>query len=314
MTYSVIDIGTNTILLLVASRLSEGINSHNGQNFAVLHDEHNIARLGAGITKTNQISSQAFSRAEQFLLRYKFLSQQFGCNKIIAVATSAVRSAENQHEFIQEMKHRTGIDISVISGVEEAELTYLGAVNSLNPPSGSHNIVIDIGGGSTEIIHGYGETIVQKVSIEIGAVRLKELFYNEQPVEKKVLNEIRDYLSSAFDIAIELPINAHLIGVAGTVTSLGEIALGTNKNIPQQIHGKVVELAVINSLSFMLNLFDLNQIKSIPQVNPLRADLLPAGAMILENFMLKFKLPQITVSTAGLRYGLMQRLMKSELN
>ena len=298
MVHSVIDIGTNTILLLIAQKSYDS-------DFNVLHDEHNISRLGSGIVKKGEISKDAFDRVENFLKRYIFLSEQFNVDKIISVGTSGLRSATNRNQFLIEMKNRTGLDISILSGLEEAEGSYIGGLYDLNVKE-DYRVLIDIGGGSTEVVYGFGNKIIDKISIEIGAVKIKEKFYIEQPIDKKVIDQARYFIREKFSEIFDIPGNPTFVGVAGTVTTLGEMEHTTNKNIPKEVNGKILTIENVRNLSFILNLLDINRIKKIPQVNPERADLLPAGSLILEEYMNKFEINELVVSTSGLRYGVMK--------
>ena len=181
MRVAALDIGTNTVLLLIADV--------DGAKFHVVRDDHAIARLGEGVDRTHRISEAAYERFISILREHQKTIAHYQCDRVIAAATSAMRDAENRDEIIERTKHDTGIKIEILSGNEEARLTYRGAVAQTSPqrmighalPSPWKGegvvVVVDIGGGSTEISLGNGSEFESGVSLDIGAVRITERFF-----------------------------------------------------------------------------------------------------------------------------------------
>ncbi|KXK57172.1 MAG: exopolyphosphatase [Chlorobi bacterium OLB7] len=175
MILSTIDIGTNTILMVTAQ-------ANPGGAIQILGDEHAIARLGKGVDASRTILPETFGRVADFLLRYRQIAEWHHADRIVAFGTSALRDARNQQQFIAEMAERTGITIQVLSGQEEAQWTYRGALFGLAvAPTPSPIAVLDIGGGSTEIAVGDGTSLQHSISLDIGAVRLAERCFSGLP-------------------------------------------------------------------------------------------------------------------------------------
>ena len=298
MIFSTIDIGTNTILMLTL-RLENG-------EATVLGDEHEIARLGKGVDADRVIMPETFDRVAGYLLRYRAIAERLGAERIIAFGTSALRDARNRDEFIAAMRERTGIAIEILSGDEEAELTYRGALFGMKLGDGAYG-VIDIGGGSTEIAHGDRLRPRGGASIDIGAVRITERFLPALPPLPDQIDAARDYVRHALAEAPSLPPGTTMVGVAGTVTTLGAIAVGLERFDAEELDGSVLTREDVGRITSDLLGMSVEEIRAIPQVHPDRADVLPAGAIILDEIMAHYPLPRIIVSTRGVRYGAAMR-------
>jgi exopolyphosphatase/guanosine-5'-triphosphate,3'-diphosphate pyrophosphatase len=298
MRLTAIDIGTNTILMLIADFSPDG-------RLTVLRDEHAIARLGKGVDEHRAITPDTFERTFGFLRSYRDLSDQLHSEKIIACGTSALRDASNRQEFIRSMKERLGFEITVFSGDEEAELTYLGAVSEfLRPGEEQYFGVLDIGGGSTELVLGTGKTVERKQSLEVGSVRLTERVLKSSPPSSlamsQALNEIRAQVTSCSS----LPSHTRLIGVAGTLTTLAAMDLQLPAYDPKRVSGHQLSMDTIQRIFNHLGIKTVDEILAYPQVLPGRADVLLAGILILVEVMKRLNAERITVSDRGLRYGI----------
>lgn len=299
MVFSTIDIGTNTILMVTLAIGPDG-------TIEVLGDEHAIARLGRGVDATRTILPETFNRLEQFLLRYRSISQSLGAERIMAFGTSALRDARNREQFIQAMYERTGIRIELLSGKEEAELTYRGALFGF-PSDARRQAVIDIGGGSTEIAVGTRQQLEQSISIDIGAVRITERFLTKLPATSEQIEAARTYARDELQKGFELPPDAELIGVAGTVTTLGAIIARHPSFDAEELNGLRMNSTEIGEITRNLLRMPIEQIMDLNGVHPDRADILPGGALILDEFLRLRDIPIITVSTRGVRYGVALR-------
>jgi exopolyphosphatase/guanosine-5'-triphosphate,3'-diphosphate pyrophosphatase len=291
-----IDLGTNTFLLLISE--------YNDKLIPIL-DEQRIPRIGKDIDSKKNIYNDAFCRALEVLDEYKNICKKYKVDKIVAVGTSAIRDAKNKNEFIEFIKTHTNIEVEVLLGEEEALFTYIGGISSLGLDINNKFSVIDIGGGSTEIVIGEGRNIYQKVSLNIGSVRMRERYLlNDPPLEsevKKMDEYINEEISKLQNIDLN---NSCLIGVAGTVTTLAMIDLGEKIIKPEKVNGYKLSLSKIKSILNKLKHSTHEEIKSVFHIPEGRADVIFAGVSILVNFMSKFKIDSITTSVGGLRYGI----------
>ncbi len=272
-----------------------------------VRDEQRIPRLGEGVDKDKKINSDAFARVLEVLKEYKDISESLHSEKIIACGTSALRDTVNRERLIEFIKKETGIAVEVLSGEGEAVWTYLGAISGL-PDDFDKVAVIDIGGGSTEISVGDRNTIHNRISLNLGSVRITERFLRHfPPLAQEITSatkSIRDELEKlpAFDLQ-----GVTLIGVAGTVTTLAAIA----QNLPtfdlEKIGGYVLTYEVVGNLLQKLCSMALEEIQRIPSMAPGREDVITAGTLILLEFMEFASLKTVVASGRGVRYGLALR-------
>lgn len=303
MRISCIDIGTNTILLLIVEAKGEKIAE-------VLHDEQVIARLGKGVDEHRIINGETANRVAEFLFSYRDTSHKYRSEKIIAVGTSALRDASNKREFCNEMLQRTGIDIEILTGVDEAEWTYRGALGDVSPRVQNFT-VLDIGGGSTEIISGTSKAVSQKVSLDIGCVRLTERFLRTSPPTPREISECRSFIRSSL-LAVDLTQakSSHVIGVAGTLTTLATIHLHLTHYDPSRVEGCALNRKVVGRIFDQLKRKTHEEMMRVPQISPGREDILVAGMIILQEFLEAANLSEITASDRGLRYGIILRELR----
>jgi exopolyphosphatase / guanosine-5'-triphosphate,3'-diphosphate pyrophosphatase len=303
-----IDIGTNTILMLVADV---------GRNDAltVVRDEHIIARLGKGVDEYGHIQKETFQRVQEILSRLKDIANTDEVHYIAAYGTSAFRDAANRQEFIDFIKERLSLDIKILSGQEEAEMTYQGAVSEYlsDSPSGEY-AVLDIGGGSTELVTGTGSNVSSAVSIDIGCVRLTERILKSSPPTNIDLENATLFIQDQLRHILPLSSKTKLIGVAGTVTTLAALDLHLKAFNRALINRHALTKETVERIFQELRPLTLDQIRSYPQIHPSRADILLAGILILREALQKTDISQIIVSDRGLRYGTLLQSAHSLLN
>ncbi|MBM4324839.1 MAG: Ppx/GppA family phosphatase [Deltaproteobacteria bacterium] len=293
-----IDIGTNTILLLIAEVRRGKLNT--------LLDRETIVQLGEGVHKTGVLSEGAMQRGFQTLKEYLKQCREIGVEKIFAAGTSALREAKNSDLFLQRVKENYGLSIDVISGEEEAWLSFLAVAKDLNDRERSF-LVVDVGGGSTELIHGKDNEILQWTSLPLGIVRFSERFLLSDPVKeaewKVMAEEIRKQLSR-FSFPRE-PLS--MISIGGTGTALASVELGLEKFIAEKIHRFVLTREALRDQLALYRSKTFEERKKIKGLPPSRADVILAGGTILYLIMEASECSSCMVSTHGVRYGLLYK-------
>ena len=292
---AVVDIGSNSTRLLVAD-----------VNGAVREIERRttVTRLGRGVDLSGQLSSEAIEAVCEAVAGYVSIYEEMGAETVTAIATSAVRDASNGSAFIAELRERFALDATVLDGEREARLTYRGATAE-NPPSGTE-LVIDIGGGSTELVAGSGSDVLFHTSLQAGVVRHTERRLPSDPPTAAELEalagDVRGLLENALTGAEDLDVEDG-IAVAGTPTSLAAIDLGLEKYDPARVHGHVIELAKIQRMLSTLASLPLAQRREVTGLHPDRAPSIVAGVVILVEAMRAFGLESIRVSEHDILHG-----------
>ncbi len=293
MKVAALDLGTNTFLCLLA----EG----DSGKFIVHKDLVEVVRLGQEIDKNKSFHPEALSRARRCLAQFKKEIDAFGPDKILAVATSAARDAKNGSELFK-IGEDLGIPIEIIEGQKEAEISFQGALVGFNTEN-KKVAVLDIGGGSTEIISGKNGKIDFAKSLDIGGVRLTEKFISIQPVSDQERNGLKKYIQAQLEEFKKLSGfsgEGELFAVAGTPTSLAALEIGAF--VPEKIDGFKFN---ISSLEKWLKIFTQTSVEEKKEKYNLggRADIIFVGTTILLEFMKYFNFKSVTVSTKGVRYG-----------
>lgn len=294
-----IDIGSNTVLMLISEVDLEM------KNFRPVKNYYRIPRLGKGLSRDQNISEEKIVELISILDKFKNEAEKFGCENIICVATNAMRVAKNKDEIIARVFESNSIKINIISGEEEASLSFLGATSSLNT---SKYFVIDIGGGSTELILGTKKGIEIKKSFPIGVVSFFEKFVKEFPLGSDVVKEIKNEIYTQLkSFPLDDLTNYLAISIAGTPTTLTAIKNNLTDFDEEKIEGEILNLTEIEKLILTLqNLSPHEILERYSNVVKGREDLILIGAVILATIMERFKLVQTIVSTKGIRYGLVE--------
>jgi exopolyphosphatase / guanosine-5'-triphosphate,3'-diphosphate pyrophosphatase len=302
-----IDVGTNTILCLIADIRETG-------RFRVLDDMAEIARLGQGVDQTGLIGAGGEQRAIEILTRYRDRCNDLGVAEITAVGTSALREAKNSDQVRARIRDALGIDIRVISGAEEAGYSFLAVQRGLSL-LGHELLVIDIGGGSTEFILGNDTGVTRAVSIDIGSVRLTERYLHSDPVSTEEVAAMgfaaEAHLAGIADEIAAKTGSTTLVGIAGTFTTLAAIERKLVRYFHSQVHGSVLTLTEVKRQVAMLQERSIAERKQIVGLEPKRADVIFAGAYLIERIMDRFGARQVVVSDQGVRYGLLHAAANS---
>jgi len=292
-----IDIGTNTVLLLIAV-----VNKARNE-IKTLKNFYSIPRIGKGLLPDNEIPEENIQRLLDSLRQYKEIITEFQCKKIIITGTKALRSAENSDDIIKRVRKELNFNIQIISGEEEAELSFLGSTSEGH--TGIKNLVIDIGGGSTEIIYGHCNKIEFKKSFDVGVVSLTEEFLKHDPPLQSEILKLESIIKEKLNELQKIKFQADVaIAIAGTPTTLVCMKMNLKEYDEDKIEGSYLSSEEIKGLIEKLSPLSTNQIKSnYSSVVEGREDLILTGAIILLGIMELLVIKKVKVSSKGNRYG-----------
>lgn len=297
-----IDLGTNSTRMLVVD--------DKGRPMMRLM---RITRLGEGVDATGRLSEQAMERTIAVLSSFREQIDDLGVVRARATATSAARDADNQGEFARRVTAVLGTAPEVLEGAEEARLTYLGATTGLDPAEGPY-LVIDVGGGSTELVGGSSPGS-DAVSLEMGCVRVTERFFTNDPPLAAELDLARNYVRDLVGRAVEahprLGGAAMLIGVAGTVSALARLEQGLVEYDRERIHHARLSLAAIESQLDKLAVVSVEVRRSWPALETERAGVIVGGTVVLAEAMAVLGFAALTVSESDLLDGVAAELVQS---
>jgi exopolyphosphatase/guanosine-5'-triphosphate,3'-diphosphate pyrophosphatase len=299
-----VDLGTNSIRLLVA-RFVEG-----EPDFHELARAMVITRIGQGVDRTGSIGPQALRRTVAVLDRYCRRAKALGADRIHLVATSAVRDAANRDELADAVEQLTGEPMEVVSGEQEAELSFLGATRGLDAPT--PYLVLDIGGGSTEFVVGDGAPVA--VSAQIGSVRLTERYVHADPPSFEELEKVDLAITSVLhQVEDRIPVHdaRTLVAVAGTATTVQGIALGLPEYDAEVLHRSVLSRTDAERTFRLLSDMTTEERRAIPVMAPGREDVIPAGAAILVAVMQRWGFETAIVSETDILDGIAYRMVEA---
>jgi exopolyphosphatase/guanosine-5'-triphosphate,3'-diphosphate pyrophosphatase len=299
MKIAAIDVGTNTVLLLLAEAQPDG------SLIPLLHAQR-FPRLGTGIDAQGTISPDAIARLIEVLTEYRILLAPHRPDSVVVCGTSAVREALNQAALIRRVRTETGFTLEVLSGEDEARWTFRGALSGLREIERA--TVVDIGGGSTEIITGAPDRIERSISLQTGSVRLKERHLLHDPPTHPELEAAITDTEEALALASSFPSEGStLVGVAGTATSLALLARGAKEFDLRAVSGYHMPYFTVDHLFRTLRSMPSAMILELSSVMEGRADVITAGALILRELMAHLGFSEVVVSERGVRYGLVLR-------
>ena len=292
----VIDIGSNSVRLVIAEICESNA-------FRIVHEVKEGARLAKEITEEGNLNKERVDVAIETLKLFKDVCDGFEVNNTIAVATAAVRSAKNQSEFLRRAKEEAGIEIRVLSGVEEAYYDYFGIINSMNITDA---VIMDIGGASTEIIWVKDRNFKEALSLPFGAITISDKFNLSDECDKEKQRKMLEFIIDAFDGIPWLKeiSNLPLIGVGGTIRNLGKIDR-KKRDYPLEItHNYPIESKDVLEISDLIKDMNLKQRKKVKGLSKERADIF-LGALSEVECLIKYcECPKLIVSGSGVREGL----------
>jgi exopolyphosphatase / guanosine-5'-triphosphate,3'-diphosphate pyrophosphatase len=288
--------GTNSTRLLVADVADSSVTE--------LKRESRVTRMGRGVDLTGQLATEAMDEACDAVGDYIAAYEDLGAERVTAIATSAVRDASNAGAFVAELRERFALDSKILSGREEAWLIYRGA--SFDRPADSNSLVVDIGGGSTELVVGAGADLGFHASLPCGTVRHTERYLTTDPPGAAELEELAADVRGLIDaqLAGRSHVAAeHGIAVAGTPTSLAAIELELDPYDPEAVHGHTLGLRSIQRMCSQLSSMPLGERLKVTGLHPGRAPTIVAGVVILIQVMRAVGLSEIEVSEHDILYG-----------
>jgi exopolyphosphatase / guanosine-5'-triphosphate,3'-diphosphate pyrophosphatase len=293
---AVVDIGTNSTRLLIGDVEGSGV--------VEVERRTTVTNMGRGVDHSGTICTDAVDDVCTVIADYKSRYEEMGAERVMAIATSAVRDALNGEAFIAELRERFALDARLLTGEEEANLTYLGA--TAHRPAEGPTLVFDIGGGSTELIVGSGGRVDFHTSLQAGTIRQSERHLTTDPPDPHELEDLAADIRNQIDRAIAAEPGAkaaRAIAVAGTPTSLAAIDQELEPYDPGRVHGYRLGLQRIQRMLSRLSSLPLAERLRVPGLHPGRAPTIVAGTVILVQVMRAFKIKEIEVSELDILHG-----------
>ncbi len=298
MRVAAVDCGTNSVRLLVRDLPGDE-----------LHREMRIVRLGEGVDRTGSLAPQAIERTRVALESYRETCDAFKVDRIRMVATSATRDADNRADFVAMVQQALGVEPEVISGDEEAALSFRGATAGLDPGDGPF-LVMDIGGGSTELV--LGTTSVEAArSVDVGCVRLTERHLTDDPPTQAQVEAATADVDAAIFSALEVVPAERArtaVGLAGSVTTVAALALGLERYDPERIHLSRIPRARVHEIATALLSMTRANRSRLPVMHPGRVDVIGGGALVLDRAMALLSLDEVVVSESDILDGIAMSL------
>ncbi|MDR2528134.1 MAG: Ppx/GppA family phosphatase [Synergistaceae bacterium] len=300
---AVIDVGTNSIKFLAAEKTGAG-------GIRVLKDANNVARLGRGLRETGRLAPDALERAAAMVEEYAEAARGLDASEIALVGTMALRVAENTPAFAQRVSELARLDLRVISGEEEARLSYIAATLGMDDRS---LVTFDVGGGSTELVFGRGETILRKFSLDLGALWLTERFFIDDPVALGSVEAADALIKKGLtEGGVSGGRGSSLVGMGGAVTTLASVKRGMTEYDSAAIQNSTLTMGDVAAQIADYAEKTLEERGRVAGLHPRRVDVILAGACVVRAIMDTLGVQELTVSVWGLRHGLMYEMMRTE--
>ena len=288
------DIGTNSVLLSVCEL--------KGREPIVLYEGAVTTRLGEGLLESGSLKTEAMNRTIEAVKSYLKICDRLKVERIKVIGTSAIREADNSDRFVS-MIERLGLELRIISGDEEAYLSFISVAmdSSITPPLSAPFAVVDVGGGSTELIIGEGRRMIFHRSFPLGAVKLTERFLRTDPPKEEELEEMIEFVREGIDV--ELYGVRVMVGIGGTITTLAAVKLELLKFDPLAVHGLKFSYDEVSRVCRRVWGVSLEDRRKLKGLDPTRADIIVAGTAIVRTVMEKLGAEELIVSYKGVRYG-----------
>jgi len=307
MRVATIDVGTNTVLLLVADRRADG-------SLVAVEERARVTRLGEGVDVTRQFAPAALERTQACLDEYAGVVRSLGVDRVAVVGTSAMRDARGGEALLARIEEAFGVPVRVVGGQEEARLTFRGALGGLPIAEQSDVAVFDIGGGSTEVVLGKIESgdarLAYSSSFDVGSVRLTERHVRTDPPDRDDRDAVTRAAREAFALVPGLKSTQTPIGIAGTMTTLAAVSLGLAAYDGARVHGHAMRFAELQRVVQELASTPLEARRRMAGMEPKRADVIVAGGLIALALLEHWAANEVLVSDRGVRWGLAEELSR----
>jgi exopolyphosphatase/guanosine-5'-triphosphate,3'-diphosphate pyrophosphatase len=305
MRVATIDVGTNTVLLLVADRRSDG-------SLVAIEERATITRLGEGVDVSRRFSTQALERTQACLDDYATVVRSLGADRVAVVGTSAMRDAGGGESLLARIEASFGVPARVVSGEEEARLTFRGALGGLPIGDRRDLAVFDIGGGSTEVVLGRldgGRALIEySSSFDVGSVRLTERHVRTDPLSPTDRATLARVAREAFVSVPPLTSGHAPVGIAGTITTLAAVSLGLSEYDGARVHGHAMSRDELQRVVAELASIPVDARRRVAGMEPKRADVIVAGGFIALALLEHWNAGEVLVSDRGVRWGLAEEL------
>lgn len=306
---AVIDLGSHSTLLLI------GHVGNDGRVYPI-KEQFAVSRLGERLDETGKLAASAMQQAIEILEEFGNTINQYHVSHVHLLGTEALRRAKNAEDFRQRLRKQFSWDLKILTTDREAELSFKGAVEGFFKAE-EHSLVIDVGGGSTEIVAGCGLKPVDSHSLSIGALRLFDCFQRKTQLDSATRRQIDDYLKSQLEktgFAAKLTKSAVLIGTGGTITTLAAILKEMTVYDAEALNGMVIKRPDLENLFTAINAKSLKERRNITGLEKGREDIIIYGMLIYLNFMKLFDFREIMVSTRGLRFAYLREMAEANEN
>jgi exopolyphosphatase/guanosine-5'-triphosphate,3'-diphosphate pyrophosphatase len=302
--YAAIDIGSNTLHLLI----TELTKAH---KLNIIRDIQKPTRLSSGLEKRGELELTAMQRSLETLEEFRQICDRLKVKVVQAVGTSALRRSKNSNYFIEQAKEKCQLEIEIISGFREAELI-LKAVSKAYNLSEGFSLIVDIGGGSTEFIFVKDNIVEELKSVILGCVDLTEQFFPQQKATDAQRIALQDEVIKRLEQVSALALSPKMVSLGGTATCLGSLARGLKRFSPEKVEGMDLDIKKIDDIIGRLQQLSVAERIRELGLEPLRADIILAGALIQREIMNKYRITSCTISTLGVRYGLILKMMEED--
>jgi exopolyphosphatase/guanosine-5'-triphosphate,3'-diphosphate pyrophosphatase len=295
--YAAIDVGTNSVKLNVGELLDDG-------EWRTVADRSEMTRLGEGIHETGRLGEEPVRRTVDAIAELADDARRAGAEAIVAVGTAGLRQAVDSDAFLEAVRERAGVELEVISGEEEARLSYLAAAEALHLDKGRLG-VFETGGGSSQFTFGHDGRVDERFSLDLGAVEVTERFGLDRAVDEATVGAAQESIASQLGPLEGRPPLDVLAGIGGAITNLAGVELGLEHYDPGRVRGVELEAAEVDRQIELYRTRDAEERRAIRGLQPRRAEVILAGACIVRTVLAKLGRDSLTVSDQGLRHGVL---------
>jgi exopolyphosphatase/guanosine-5'-triphosphate,3'-diphosphate pyrophosphatase len=295
--YAALDVGTNSVKLHVGELLDGG-------EWRTVLDRSELTRLGEGVAQTGRLGEEPIRRTVAVVEELADAARRDGAETIVAVGTAGLRQAANSNELLDAVRERTGIEVEVIPGEEEARLSYLAATAVLAVGEGKLG-VFETGGGSSQFTFGEANRIDERFSLDVGAVAITERFGLDRAADRNMVGAAKEAIARELGPLEGRPALDVLVGIGGAITNLAGVRLRLERYDPERVRGLVLEAAEVSRQIELYRTRDAEARRSIVGLQPRRAEVILAGACIVRVVLGQLGRDSLTVSDEGLRHGVL---------